>query len=146
MHLGTMDPYAIRENEITLLTVHLEVLFEADVRRPVRRFNDPEVTESRSFTGSWSRRSLEMPHTMALWLLLLPAFRRLSHLQRVFLELAYKPRATPTMELARQHGWQTVDGLEVLLVTSSSWGYCLWDCGTTCRRLHSKVSGRSQWW
>ncbi|ORY86426.1 EPSP synthase-domain-containing protein [Protomyces lactucae-debilis] len=31
------------------------------------------------------------------------------------LELAYKPRVTPMMEMAKQHDWQTVDGLEVLL-------------------------------
>lgn len=34
--------------------------------------------------------------------------------RRVMLEMAYKPRVTALMELAREHGWSTVPGLEAL--------------------------------
>ncbi|KAI9716583.1 MAG: 3-dehydroquinate dehydratase (3-dehydroquinase) [Chrysothrix sp. TS-e1954] len=33
---------------------------------------------------------------------------------RVLVEMAYKPQHTPAMQLAEQHGWRTVQGLEVL--------------------------------
>ncbi|PNS21865.1 Pentafunctional AROM polypeptide [Sphaceloma murrayae] len=35
--------------------------------------------------------------------------------KRVLLEMAYKPRVTPLMELAEERGWKTVPGLEALV-------------------------------
>ncbi|KAI2617372.1 Pentafunctional AroM protein [Hypoxylon sp. NC1633] len=79
----------------------------------------------------------DKPIEKSTWELLGSVLRQPKHSDglRVLLEMAYKPRRTPLMELAENSGWTTIPGLEVL----ASQGYYQFQLWTDIVPLFSDV-------
>ncbi|KAI8963047.1 Pentafunctional AroM protein [Daldinia sp. FL1419] len=79
----------------------------------------------------------DKPIDKSMWELLTTVLQQTENVggPRVLLEMAYKPRRTPMMELAESSGWTTIPGLEVL----ASQGYYQFQLWTGIVPLFSDV-------
>ncbi|KAI1652497.1 Pentafunctional AroM protein [Daldinia decipiens] len=79
----------------------------------------------------------DKPIDNSMWELLTTLLQQTKNIEgpRVLLEMAYKPRRTPLMELAENSGWTTIPGLEVL----ASQGYYQFQLWTGIVPLFSDV-------
>ncbi|KAI1381431.1 Pentafunctional AroM protein, partial [Hypoxylon crocopeplum] len=79
----------------------------------------------------------DKPIEKSMWELIGSVLRQPKHTEglRVLLEMAYKPRRTPLMELAENSGWTSIPGLEVL----ASQGYYQFQLWTGIVPLFSDV-------